>query len=125
MRIPGTTFSDDGPSGPPAEIDFKDFDKVDLRLGTVLSAERVPDTDKLVKLQVNFGKFERQIVAGIAKHFTPENLAGKQYLFVVNLVPRKFRGGLESHGMLLAAGDGESLSLLSPDHPVPDGAKAG
>lgn len=129
MRIPGTTFSDDGPSGPPAEIEFKDFEKVDLRVGSVKTAERVPETDKLIKMQVGFGSFERQIVAGVGKTHAPEDLVGKQFVFVVNLAPRKFKagGGIESHGMLLAAAGGgeKGLALISPDGLTPDGMTVG
>ena len=130
MRIPGTTFSDNGPSGPPAEIEFKDFEKVDLRLGTVKAAERVPDTDKLIRMQVSFGSFERQIVAGIGKVFDPSVIIGRQYAFVVNLAPRKFKagGGIESHGMMLAASANDTLLLIGTTDLgplLPDGTTIG
>lgn len=124
MRIPGTTLSDNGPAVPPAEIAFEDFKKADLRLGTVKSAAPVPDADRLLQLQVSFGSFERQIVAGIRKHYHPEDLIGKQFMFVVNLAPRKVRG-VESHGMVLAASHESSLSLLTTAFPLPDGTVIG
>lgn len=112
-------------NSPPAQIEFSDFEKVDLRVGTVKSAIKVPDTDKLLQLQVSFGSFERQIVAGVGKCYAPEALVGKQYVFVVNLAPRKLRG-VESHGMLLAAaGEPPFLALIHPNGPVADGTSAG
>jgi len=111
-------------SDTPAEIPFSDFEKVDLRLGTVKAAERVPDTDKLIKMQVSFGSFERQIVAGVGKSFTPEGLVGAQFLFVVNLAPKKLRG-VESHGMMLAASSEGTLALVRPMSAVADGTPVG
>lgn len=100
-----------------------DFAKADLRFGTVNSAERVPNTDKLVKMNVSFGTFERQIVAGIGLTFTdPTTLVGKQFLFVVNLPPRSLKG-VESNGMLLAAGEPTSLSLVSPSGTISPGSR--
>lgn len=137
MRIPGTTFSDDGPSGPPAEISFDDFQKVDLRAGKVIAADRVPESKKLIRMDVDFGRFKRQIVGGIGKHWAPEgdepgSLVGKTFLFVVNLAPRKFVVGsnaYESHGMILASPfkeDGtESMPLLMPTTPTPPGSSFG
>lgn len=86
-----------------SEITFDDFLKVDIRVGTIISAEKVEKSKKLLKLQVDFGEFgQRQILAGIAETFAvPEFLHGRQTLFVVNLAPRKMMG-LESHGMILA-----------------------
>ena len=114
---------------------YDDFKKLDMRIGTIISAERVPDTDKLLKLAVDLGEGEpRQIVAGIAEYAAPEDLVGKQCPFVANLEPRMIRG-LESRGMLLAVGvfsenEGEqahekaipALMLLHPAHPVPPGS---
>ena len=86
-----------------SEITYDEFLKVEMRVGTVLSAERVPKSEKLLKLQLNFGEAgERQIVAGIGKDYTPEELVGKQLTAVLNLAPRKLMG-VESHGMILAA----------------------
>lgn len=108
-----------------SEITFDQFQVVDFRVGKVLEASRVPKSTKLLKLMVNFGAFQRQILAGVGETFEPEALVGKQYMFVVNLAPRKMMG-LESHGMMLATGpDSKSLSLVSPDQEVPDGSKVG
>jgi len=86
----------------PDTITFDDFMKVDIRAGFITAAERVPKSDKLLKLQVNFGDLgTRQILAGIGKDFAPEAIIGLSAAFVVNLAPRKMMG-LESHGMILA-----------------------
>ncbi len=98
----------------PAEITFADFQKVDIRSGQVLSCERVPKSDKLLKLQVDFGDVlgQRQILAGVGLSHPPEALAMNFYLFVVNLAPRKMMG-LESHGMMLASGESpDKLDLV-------------
>jgi methionyl-tRNA synthetase len=105
---------------PAATID--DFGKLDLRVGEVKSAERVPKSDKLLKLQVDLGPLgTRQILAGIGKHYTPEALVGKRIAVLANLPPRKMMG-LESQGMVLAAGDGDVLSVMSPVADVPVGS---
>ena len=111
------------------EISYDDFAKLDIRVGTVLTAELIPDTDKLVKCTVDFGDplsgglGTRTIVSGIALFRKPEDLIGKQLPYVVNLAPRLLRG-VESQGMLLAASpDGEGLALLVPDVAVPNGTK--
>ncbi len=116
-------------------VSYDDFKKLDMRIGTIVSAERVPDTDKLMKLAVDLGEGEaRQIIAGIAEYASPEDLVGKQCPFVANLEPRTIRGE-ESRGMLLAIGvrpgnegehtEGETvptLMLLHPAGPVPPGS---
>jgi methionyl-tRNA synthetase len=86
------------------KISIDDFKKVELRLALVVSAERVPQSDKLLKIQVEIGSERRQIVAGIAQHYKPEDLVGKRIAVVVNLQPAKLMGQ-ESNGMLLAATD--------------------
>jgi methionyl-tRNA synthetase len=98
-----------------SEIVYDDFAKLDLRIGTILSAEKVEKADKLLKLQVDLGFEKRTIVSGIAQHFTPENLLNKQVIVVANLAPRKMRG-IESQGMILTAEqpDGK-LILVNPD----------
>lgn len=110
------------------EITYDIFSQVDLRVGTILTAERVPKSNKLLKLQVSFGDFERQILAGIGSPnigYVPETLPGRQLLFVVNLAPRMMMG-FESHGMVLAVpGEGGTLGVLSSNLTVPDGASAG
>lgn len=105
-------------TAPPAEISYDDFLKVDIRAGRVLSAERVPKSDKLLRLSVDLGEPEpRQVLAGIGLSFQPEAVAGKTLAFVANLPPRKMMG-LESRGMVLAAGDAAALSLVEV-HPAP------
>ncbi|HWU24155.1 MAG TPA: methionine--tRNA ligase subunit beta [Candidatus Paceibacterota bacterium] len=108
----------------PSYISIDDFAKVTVRVGTVLSAERVPETDKLLRLMVDLGEAEpRQIVSGIAAYTEPEALVGRQLCFVANLAPRKIKG-LESNGMLFAVGEGETFSFVTPDRPVPPGTSA-
>lgn len=98
-----------------AEIVYDDFGKLDLRIGTILTAEKVAKADKLLKLEVDLGFEKRTIVSGIAQHFAPESLVNKQVIVVANLAPRKMRG-IESQGMILTAEqpDGK-LILVNPD----------
>ncbi|QQR50541.1 hypothetical protein IPF86_01310 [Candidatus Nomurabacteria bacterium] len=110
-------------------ITYDDFAKVEIRAGKVLSAEKIPDTDKLLKLSVDFGSGEglgvRQIISGIAMYFPdPGMLVGKTCMFVTNLEPRLIKGH-ESNGMLfaLSTGDG-AFSLLEPNQTIPPGTKA-
>jgi len=105
-------------------ISYDDFAKLDIRIGTVVAAERVPETDKLLKCTIDFGELgTRIIVSGIAQFRTVEELVGKQLPYIVNLAPRMLKG-VESQGMLLAASPGgEGLALLVPDGPVPNGTK--
>ena len=105
-------------------ISYDDFAKLDIRIGTVVAAELVPETDKLIKGTIDFGEMgTRTIVSGIALFRNPEELVGKQLPYIVNLAPRILRG-VESQGMLLAASPGgEGLALLIPDNPVPNGTK--
>lgn len=84
------------------DITYEDFDKIDLRVATILEASPVPNTDKLMLLKVDLGFEQRQIVAGVKQHYIPETLIGKQIIIVANLAARKMRG-IESQGMLLAA----------------------
>jgi methionyl-tRNA synthetase len=103
------------------EIQYDDFAKMDIRIGTITEAERVPKSDKLLKLKVDDGTGVRQILSGIAKHFAPEAIIGKQVTFLANLAPRKMMG-LESQGMILMAEDRDgSLSLIGPDKAVWNG----
>ena len=97
------------------EIVYDDFGKLDLRIGTITTAEKVEKADKLLKLQVDLGFETRTIVSGIAQHFSPESLLNKQVIVVANLAPRKMRG-IESQGMILTAEqpDGK-LILVNPD----------
>jgi methionyl-tRNA synthetase len=103
-------------------LDIADFSRAKLRVAQVISAEKVEGTDKLLKLQIDLGKEQRQIVAGVAQFYTPEQITGKKITVVTNLKPAKIRG-VESNGMLLAAKSGEKLFLLTPDGDLPPGAK--
>lgn len=104
------------------EITIDDFAKIDLRVATVVAAERVPKTDKLIKLQVKIGDEERTIVSGIAQHYEPENLIGKNVIVIANLKPAKLRG-IESRGMVLAASDGEDNLVLADAPGIASGSK--
>lgn len=104
------------------EITIDDFAKIDLRVATVVAAERVPKTDKLIKLQVKIGDEERTIVSGIAQHYEPENLIGKNVIVIANLKPAKLRG-IESRGMVLAASDGEGNLVLADAPGIASGSK--
>lgn len=107
---------------PKPTIQFDDFAKLDLRIGTILEAERVPKSDKLLKFLVDDGFEKRTILSGIAKHFSPEEMIGRQVTFIANLAPRKIMGQ-ESNGMILMAEDRDgSLSLLQPHKEVWAGA---
>ena len=98
-----------------SEIVYDDFDKLDLRIGTILSAEKVAKADKLLKLEVTLGFEKRIIVSGIAQHFTPEELIDKQVIIVANLAPRKLKG-IESNGMILTAEEPDGrLILVNPE----------
>lgn len=104
------------------EITIDDFAKIDLRVATVVAAERVPKTDKLIKLQVKIGDEERTIVSGIAQHYEPEKLIGKNVIVIANLKPAKLRG-IESRGMVLAASDGEGNLVLADAPGIASGSK--
>ena len=88
------------------QIAIDDFVKIDLRVAQIVVAERIPKADKLLRLEVDLGYEKRQILSGIAQWYTPEELIGRRIVVIANLAPRKMRG-LESHGMLLAASEGE------------------
>lgn len=97
------------------EINFDDFSKIDLRAGKIIAAEKVEKADKLLKLEVDLGFEKRTIVSGIALHFSPEELPGKNVVIVANLAPRKMRG-IESNGMILMAENSEGkLIFVSAD----------
>ena len=103
-------------------IRIDDFKKTILKTARILEAERVEGTDKLMRLKIDLGEEERPLVAGIAQHYSAEDLIGRTIIVVANLKPARIRG-LESRGMLLAAGDGETLSLLTPDRDLPPGCR--
>lgn len=99
-----------------------DFQQLDLRVATVIAAERHPNADRLLVLRIDLGTEQRQIVAGIRASYEPEALVGKQIVVVANLEPAVLRG-VESQGMLLATRDGERVVVLTPDAGVPAGGK--
>lgn len=103
------------------EITFEDFKKMDIRIGRIISVEKVEGADKLLRLEVDFKAERRQIVAGIAEFYSPEELVGKECPFLLNLEFRKFKG-VESQGMLLAADMDGSPVLLHPDKEIPEGS---
>lgn len=104
-------------------VSFDDFKRFDIKIGEVISAERVPDTDKLIKLMVDVGEEEnRQIISGIAEYTEPEALVGRKFPFIVNLEPRVIRG-FESNGMILAvSSDNGTFSFLEPTSNVSVGS---
>jgi len=127
-------------------ITIDDFKKIELKVAKVLTAEHIEGSDKLLKLQIDLGIEQRQILSGIAKYYKPEDLVGRQIVVVTNLEPRVFNiksdgpvrsktpeasadmpsasrtsNGMESQGMILAAGDGEVVSVLIPDKEMPPG----
>ncbi|MBD3191434.1 MAG: methionine--tRNA ligase [Candidatus Heimdallarchaeota archaeon] len=104
------------------QISFKEFQKLDLRVGTIKKAEPVEGTDKLLKIQVDLGSEERQIVAGIAERYSTDELEGLQIILVTNLEPATIRG-VKSNGMLLAVDADPEISILTPLREVPDGSK--
>ncbi len=105
------------------DIDFDTFMKADLRVGTVIECAKVPKADKLLRFLINDGIEQRTIVSGIAKHYAPEELVGKQVCFIANLPPRKLRG-IISQGMILSAENADgSLALITPASPVVPGAQ--
>jgi methionine--tRNA ligase beta chain len=102
-------------------ISFDDFMKLDIRIGTVRTAEKVQGTDKLIRLEIDLGDETRQVVAGMAHTYAPQEFIGRQVPILVNLEPRKLRG-IESQGMILAADvDGKPVMLI-PDGVVPAGS---
>jgi len=104
------------------EVSFKDFKKLNIRIGTVSEIEKVPGSDKLYKMQVDLGDETRQIVTGLVDYYTPEELQGKVIVVVTNLKPAKIFGHW-SYGMLLAAEKGDKLALLTADRDISNGAK--
>ena len=110
-------------------IQYENFAKLDIRIGRIIAAEMVPETDKLIKCTVDFGDPPagggvRIIVSGIAAWKKPEELVGKQLPYIVNLAPKMLRG-VESQGMLLAASDENGVVLMQPEREVPAGTKLG
>jgi methionyl-tRNA synthetase len=117
------------PAEPAAEtetiVTIDEFAKLDLRVALVLAVERVPKTEKLLKIDLDLGTEKRTIVSGIAQFYEAEQLVGKRIVIIANLKPAKIRG-VESRGMLLAAGgrgEGETLGLLTLDKEIPPGTR--
>lgn len=103
-------------------ITIEEFRKLDLRVGTVLSAEPHPKADRLLVLEVDLGTERRQLVAGIRAHYPTEDLVGRQLVVVANLEPATLRG-VESQGMILAASTSEALVVITPEQKIAAGAK--
>ncbi len=105
-------------------IDYADFAKIDLRVGYVKQAEPVPGSKKLIRLVIDLGGSEKQVLAGLAKWYRPEDLKGKYVVVVANLKPKRM-AGLESQGMILAAGEGRDKApvLVTVEKPVRPGTK--
>ena len=110
------------PAAPPGMIPYDDFARLDLRVARVLTAERIPGADKLLRLALELGGETRQVVAGLAEAYSPEALIGRSVIFLANLAPRRIRG-VESQGMILAAGEEQVLALSALDRDVPPGTK--
>ena len=104
-------------------ISYDDFSKLDIRVGTVLECERVPKMKKLLQFRIDDGLQKRTIVSGIAQFYEPEQLVGKQVLFIANLAPRQFKNGLVSEGMILSAEDWDgNISVTTIDREVKPGS---
>jgi len=114
------------PAAPgPSTIDIATFRQTDLRVAQIVAAERIAGADRLLRLEVDLGSERRQLVAGIAAFYAPEQLVGRKIVVVANLEPARIRG-LESQGMLLAAGGraaGAALGLLTVDEAIPNGTR--
>ena len=109
-------------NGGKSTIQYDDFAKLELKTGTVTACEKVEKADKLLKLEVDLGTEKRIIVSGIALHYKPEDVVGKQVIVVTNLAPRKMKG-IESQGMILTAEDHDGkLQLLKPENMVSPGS---
>ena len=101
---------------------FNDFQKLDIRIGKVTAAERVPETDKLLRLEIDFGSEQRQVITGMAEFFDPEYFIGKEIPVLCNVEPRTIKG-IESQGMILAADSEGAPTLLHPEKEIPPGTK--
>ncbi len=133
LDLPVAEEAEQGAAAAPAEskseaasgaelVSIEEFARLDLRVAEVIAAEKMPKADKLLILKVKLGDEERTVVAGIAQHYTPEELVGKKVVIVANLKPVKLRG-VESHGMILAASTDTVVAVLSPDKDLPSGSK--
>lgn len=126
---PATAAASAPPAAPAAEaaplIDIDTFRRLDLRVAQIVAAEQIPKADRLLRLEVDLGDERRQLVAGIAAFYQPEQLVGRKIVVVANLEPARLRG-VESRGMLLAAGGrepGVPLGLLTVDETIPNGTR--
>lgn len=105
------------------EISFEGFQRLDLRIGKIISAGKIEGSRNLIKMQVDFGSEQRQAVAGLAQHYKPGELTGKKCAFILNLKPKKIMG-VESQCMILAAEDGKgNIALLKPEKEVEVGSE--
>lgn len=103
-------------------ISLEDFKRIDLRVGTIVSAQKLPDAASLLRVEVNLGDERRTLVAALARHYQPESLLGLAVVVVANLTPAVIHG-IESQGMLLGVGcHGSAPALLTVNHPVPEGS---
>lgn len=124
-KLEATKIKQSNPKAKPMkdEITFDDFTKMDIRVGTILTAEKHPNADKLLKMTIDTGIDERTVVSGIAEHYSPEEVVGKQVSVLVNLAPRKIRG-IESQGMILMAENNEGdLTFVSPEKATDNGGE--
>ncbi len=103
-------------------IEFGDFKKIEMRVGTIEKVENIPNSDKLIKLKVNLGNETKQAVAGIKKYYKSQELEGKQFIFVTNLQPAKLMGEL-SEVMVLAAADAGKVVLIKPEKEIKNGSQ--
>jgi len=103
-------------------VSFEEFKKLDLRVARIVDVKEHPDADKLYLVRIDVGDAEKQIVAGIRAYYSPEELVGKKIVVINNLEPATIRGQ-ESNGMLLAAGDGNSIVVLTPDKDMDAGSR--
>lgn len=102
-------------------IDYDHFSKIKIQIGTIIEAEAVEKSDKLIKMLIDFGEEKRTVLSGIAKWYKPEDLIGKQVPVLMNLEPRKIMG-IESQGMMLAADEDDAAVLLNPIKEIPNGS---
>jgi len=122
MKTPDTAAEPSAIKPSKPEITFEDFAKTDIRIGTILEAEKVPKADKLLKLLVDTGIDKRTVVSGIAEFYKPENIIGQKVCILVNLAPRKLRG-IESQGMILMAEDANGkLCFVQPSENAGNGS---
>jgi methionyl-tRNA synthetase len=105
------------------EIPFEEFQKLDLRIGKITEANQIPNSKNLIRLMVDFGTEKRQAVAGLLRWYTPEDLVGKKYVFILNL-QKRIMMGVESQCMILAAEDNEgNVAVLQPEKDIAEGSK--